>query len=339
VALLKKVWAKLKALFAGRKSGKKKPTDARKRLKAAVRAATKAMEAPGATTDDVRARLPGLQTEYGLSSLELVNVGGHGWKVIGRVNPELPSDTKKIPSREELAAISALAGSVAQLWHANGVAPEFKKARMTERRRIVLAPASYRRPAGGRPAPEIRVGDLVEAAAEPGMRRIAAEAGATLLVNARLFLVDAEENPVGGDLAELDFLMLGPAEIRVFSAKTSRESLELNRDRAALDLIRTIPDNRGAWQVAANVRGWQGRAMLTTTGTVVGAAVRSKDTAPMRVGTFRSTFLTRRATSKITAEPVLPKDEGAGLREGYTLRMEMQDLVDIYIREITRRLP
>src|SRR6185295_8063179 len=99
----------------------------------------------------------------------------------------------------------------------------------------------YRRPGGQANAPEIRVGDLVEATAEPGLRLVAEQIGGILLVQPKLYLADAAGQPLGGYVDEIDFLLLGPAEVRLVSAKLQRREFERRVDQRKLDLLKTCP--------------------------------------------------------------------------------------------------
>jgi len=60
---------------------------------------------------------------------------------------------------------------------------------------------------------------------------------------------------------------------------------------------------------------------------------------PLRVGDFRSRYLNRERTKKIVIEPVAPHSQGeTPTSDGYSLRITLTDLIDLYIKEIMRIL-
>jgi hypothetical protein len=312
--------------------------DPRRQLRAAVKDAYQLMDAPDATTASVRQGLDTIRGKHGLRSLEFVNVAGHNWRVIARINPELPSDSRKVPSPEERAAITTQAQRIAQLWHVNGTAESFRAAGRVARRELLLDPTSYERPGGMAGAPTVSVGDLVEATAVPGLQRIAAATGGLLLIKPTIFLSDAADQPIGGQVDEIDFLLLGPAEVRVVSAKTDRRQFAPGIDEQKLNLIRRVPDNPAAFQFVANYMGWREGARAALGPQTRGVVIRCDNVPTMRVTDFRSRYLNRERTRTIIVEPVHPKHQGEREAGGYTLRMDLADLVDIYIREIVRLL-
>ncbi|GAA2978257.1 hypothetical protein [Actinokineospora diospyrosa] len=343
----KKLWAKLKGAgkkvkdrFSG-KPGSATDRPPQVRLRAAVREATALMGRPDATTESVTAGLGPIRERHALAALELDSGSGHDRKVTAKINPQLSSDSRKIPSPDELRAIREHAQRVIQLWRINGVGEVFKGAGRAKRRDILLDAGgrynSYSRPGGDENAPKINTGDLVEVAAEPGLRRVAAATGSTLLVNPALYLVDAEGAKLGGDLGELDFLLLGKEHVRVLSAKTNSQQFTPSKDTRSLDLFRTIPDNPAAFDFASNYRGWGPTGNISNKSRTVGAAVFSKGMSPVRIDRFRAYYLNREQTKTVSVEPLHPKGQGEGDR-GYTLRMDLADLVELYIREIAKGL-
>ncbi|MEU8636520.1 hypothetical protein AB0C38_30500 [Amycolatopsis sp. NPDC048633] len=349
VGLVKKVWAKLKALgkkvkdkFSKKKSDKKdSPTT---RLRSAVHDAEQLMKSPDATTDSVERGIPDIQRRYDLASLTLKKDGSHSWKPIAQINPKLEGGSKKIPSPDELAAIRAQSQRIIQLWHINGIERRFKSAGRAQRRAIILDDRSYDIPSGRQFTPPIRVGDLVEAFAEPGLRRIAAATGGLLLMNPTIVLADADSQPLqgqrgDGQLDELDFLLLGPREVRVVSAKTQRKQFEEIKDRRKIDLIRTIPDNPGAAEFAASYMRWGTHSRLQVRARTAGVVVIAKNFSPVRVSDFRARYLSREQTQRIVIEPVHPAGQGEQQgSSGFSLRMDLADLVELYINEIMKGL-
>ncbi|WP_437316196.1 eCIS core domain-containing protein [Sorangium sp. So ce385] len=305
------------------------------RLRGAVAAAETLMEARGATTASVRQRLATIRDQFGLTALELRNPVGHDWIVVAQINPQLPSATKKIPSPEEHAAIVAQSAQIAQLWRINGVGPQFRGANRSRQRAILVDEDSYRRPGGVVNAPEIRVGDLVEAAAEPGLRQIAAATGSTLLVKPSLYLADAGGQPLGGRVDEMDFLLLGPAEVRVVSAKLQRHQFSRATDQSKLTLFQSVPDNPGAASYIANFMGWGDRARAGDRARTAGAVIQCAGMEPLRASVFRSRYLNRERTRNIIIEPVAPHGQGeTPTSSGYSLRITLADLIDSYVNEI-----
>jgi hypothetical protein len=143
--------------------------DAPQRLHGATSAAQSLMQQPGATTDSVRSGLPAIRDRFRLTSIDLANVGGHDWHVVAHINPELPSDSRKLPSPEELRTVRDQVADIATLWRANRTAERFKNAGRAEQRRILLDPEAYQRPGGREDLPAVSVGDL----AESRQRRVA----------------------------------------------------------------------------------------------------------------------------------------------------------------------
>jgi hypothetical protein len=313
--------------------------DPQPRLKDAVAAAEALMDAPEATTESVREGLEPIRSKFRLTSLEMQNSGGHDWHVLAKINPELPSSTKKIPSPEELAAIRAQSARIADLWRRNGVGDRFRAASPARRADILLDDNSYARPGGQANAPEIRMGDLVEATAEPGLRQIAAETGGILLVQPSLYLADSAGQPLGGRVDEIDFLLLGPFEVRLVSAKLRRGEFRLAVDRRKLELFQNVPDNPAAAQYIANDMGWDDRARMADRSRTAGAVVQSAGMAPLRMGEFRARYLNRERTQNIVIEPVAPHGQGeTPTSSGYSLRVTLTDLLDLYVKEIMRIL-
>ncbi|WPW30173.1 hypothetical protein P6B95_24215 [Streptomyces atratus] len=333
----KALWNKLKGKNS--KTGRDQPGrgegDRQKRLKSAIQSAHKLMEAPGATTESIRNGLDTIRRRFSLTSIELDSGAGHDRSVTARINPQLTSDSKKLPSAAELAAIKGLAQQVAQLWRINGVAETFIRASRSAKREIIMSPESYRRPSGSANAPTIRVGDLVEVAAEPGLRRLADSIGGVLLVSPTLYLCDANSRPLGGQVDEIDFILIGEREVRVISAKVNRRRFESVTDERKLDLYRRIPDNPAAPDFAASFLGW-GNGRMRDRSLAVGAVVACKGMQTIRVDAFRSHYLSRQQTQRIVIEPVSPGPETGG--PGYTLRQDLADLIEIYIKEISREL-
>ena len=311
--------------------------DPQVRLRDAVAAAEALMDAPGATTESVRQGLEPIRSQFKLTSLELQNSRGHDWLAMAKINPQLPSSTKKIPSSEELAAIRAESARIAELWRRNGVGDRFRAASPAQRADILLDPTSYQRPGGQANAPEIRVGDLVEATAEPGLRLIAEQTGGILLVQPKLHLANQAGQPLGGYVDEIDFILLGTSEVRLVSAKLRRGEFRLNVDRRKLELLQNVPDNPGAAGYIANYMGWDDRARGADRAQTAGAVVVCAGMEPVRVGDFRSRYLNRERTQKIVIEPVAPHGQGeTPSSSGYSLRITLTDLTDLYIKEIMR---
>ena len=255
---------------------------------------------------------------------------------MARINPELPSDSRKVPSPEELAAIRAQAGQIAVLWRMNGVATQFAAAGRARQRALLVDPNAYQRPGGRDDAPIISVGDLVEATAEPGLRRIAQATGSTLLVRPEIFLADQAGAPLGGRVDELDFLMIGQSEVRVVSAKTERRQFVSAVDRRKLDLIRQVPDNPGAFGFIRNWMGWGDQARAGHRAATAGVVVRYNGDTTVRVADFRSRFLGREQTRRIVVEPVHPKHQQEDPAVGHQLRVDLPDLIEIYIEELKK---
>ncbi|MFJ6012031.1 hypothetical protein [Streptomyces sp. NPDC092952] len=337
----KALWNKLKGQKQNHQDeaipqdGKTKDQDRERRLKAAIHDAQSLMVRPGATTDSVKNQLDSIRRRYNLKSIDLDSGSGHEISVTARINPQLTSDSRKIPSAAELSAIRGLAKQVAQLWRINGVAEEFKKAGRSKKREIIMESDSYRRPSGSSNAPTIRVGDLVEAAAEPGLQRIADAIGGTLLVSPTLYLCDTGGQPLGGQVDEIDFILIGKEEVHVVSAKVNRRQFSSVTDQRKLDLYRRIPDNPAASNFAASYLGW-GNGRMKDRSRAVGALVSCKGMAPIRVDAFRSRYLSREQTKNIVIEPVSPGPETGG--PGYTLRQDLADLIEVYIKEISKEL-
>jgi hypothetical protein len=308
------------------------------RLAAAIRSAQQLMKSPKSTTKSVRQGLGSIQKRFKLTSIKLEKLTGHDHKVVAQINPKLESDSRKIPSPEELQAIRTHAQRIVQLWQMNGVGARFQQAGRSGRRSIILDSDSYRRPGGREDAPVISVGDLVEAVAEPGLRRVATAIGGTLLVNPTIFLSDASGNPLGGQVDELDFLLMGPREVRVVSAKVNRRQFRRMTDERKLNLIRALPDNPAAGEFVAQYMGWNDRTRLLERAQAAGAVVQCVGLPPVRVSDFRARYLSREQTRSITIEPAYPAHQGDTQAGDYTLRMDLADLIELYIHEILRGL-
>jgi hypothetical protein len=312
--------------------------DAAHRLQAAVSAAGRLMQAPDATTASVRSGLPTIRERFRLASIDFVNPRGHDWQVVAHINPDLPSDSRKLPSPDERAAINAQSERIAALWRVNGMADQFRAEGRAGQRQLLLDPESYARPANRPNAPDVKVGDLVEAMAEPGLRRVAEQTGTTLLVRPELYFMDAAGGLIGGRIDELDFMLIGPAEVRVVSAKTNRRQFALPVDQAKLDMIRQVPDNPGAFDFVRNWMGWGQGARERDRVATATLGVRFNGGTVVRVGAFRGRYLSHEQTRSIVIEPVHPKHQGENPATGHQLRLDLPDLIELYILELKRRL-
>jgi hypothetical protein len=54
----------------------------------------------------------------------------------------------------------------------------------------------------------------------------------------------------------------------------------------------------------------------------------------MRISDFRARYLDRERTKKIVIDPVHPKNQGEDRARGYTLRVDLADLIELYVKEI-----
>ena len=131
--------------------------------------------------------------------------------------------------------------------------------------------------------------------------------------------------------------MIGQSEVRVVSAKTERRQFVSAVDRRKLDLIRQVPDNPGAFGF---VRNWMGSGAIRPRAghraATAGVVVRSTATTTVRVADFRSRFLGREQTRRIVVEPVHPKHQAGDPAVGHQLRVDLPDLIEIYIEALKK---
>jgi hypothetical protein len=130
VALGKKLWGMLKGKGKGKEDpGKADSNDAltteekQAKLESAIKDSTALMKEESATPENVRAKLPGIKSKYGLKSLELVHSAGDKYHVDGKINPEMSSDDITLQQAENSEEWQ-------QLWQAkqeevNNVAQQF----------------------------------------------------------------------------------------------------------------------------------------------------------------------------------------------------------------------
>jgi hypothetical protein len=239
-AVGKKIWAKLKAAASKRtdrrgKSDQSKRgiADREKRLHAAVTEASQVMREPGADLASVRGKLPAIQKKYQLSSLTLLNGNNHSYRPHAVINPTLDGPPGVLFTEEEQHELEKVANEYAKI-----IKSDHKEAAFHADPVGFLTPIRGARGKGGKQ--NVPTGKMVEAAAFPGLRKIAQENGLVILDNMRLTFRTSSGKVVGGTQAELDFMVLGsrPNEevvVReVLSAKLTPGSTKPKTDRRSL---------------------------------------------------------------------------------------------------------
>ena len=105
-----------------------------------------------------------------------------------------------------------------------------------------------------------------------------------------------------------------------------------------MNFLRQVPDNRAAFNFVKTWMGWDDRARVGQAGTTAGVIVRFNGGTTLRVADFRSSYLSREQTREIIVEPVHPKHQREDPDVGHQLRVDLPDLVELYLTEIRKGL-
>jgi len=272
VGLVKKVWAKVKSLAkkiadkakaAGKKlkdkfgkkprtspkkdarpkkPSKKDDQDQRERLRLAISDAERAIKSPKTTVDSLQSKdFPEIKRKRRLTSLTLVKTGGRRYKPHAVVNPTIDGPPGVLFTAEELIELDKVAQEYAtkirqKRWQADFHADPIG----------FLTP-----PRGGHGGQErVTSGRMVEAAAYPGLKKIAHENGMEILANVKMRFKTGSGQLVGGEQAELDFLVIGPkadmkVAVEILSAKLKPGSTARRKDRRSYGHYLNAPSTPG----------------------------------------------------------------------------------------------
>jgi uncharacterized protein YdcH (DUF465 family) len=222
--VLGKIVQSVKKMFGkgGKDTGKEKDSGSQKRLNDAVAAVAQAMRAPKATVSTVEEKLPEIKKTYGLTSLKLAQDKKGVRHVEAVINPSKRGDSSTLFTTEELKELTETAKVYAA------------KIKKEKHQAVFLAnPTDYL-------TKKLTTGTMVEAA---GVEEVAAHAkGLTVLRNVELKFADASGITIGGQLPELDFLVLGTKGVQeIVSAKLKPKRFKANEDRALLKHFQVIP--------------------------------------------------------------------------------------------------
>jgi hypothetical protein len=316
----KKIWTKLKAKFGKSKKTEQAGGDPRARLAGATSAVKQAMSAQDSNVERVNAKLPEIKERYQLTSIAIIRDGEGRYHPHVVINPVLDGPPGVLFTAAELAEMQVVADEYAAKIRSKGPA---------EVAAFNGDPKKYLLPHPSTGATKITVGKMVESAAAPGVRQLAAEAGLTVLENVRFQFVDASGRDIGGAQNELDFVILGPSGVQeVVTAKFTPEKVKIKRDRVILGHFYTMPT--GPPTDIVNYL----RTNLRITSPVYSAACRVdviSSAGRQSLSSFRANQLSKIQVDSVTITPVTPNEPGVS-PSGLQLRATKIELIDQVIK-------
>ncbi len=286
--------------------------DKKATLKTAIAEANSLMKLPQATAQSVRERLPDIKDKFKLASIDLVHDKKGLHHIKATINPVLDGPPGVLFTAEELQELDKVAREFAQ------------KLKELERKKPGIIASFKANPLSVLTATNVQIGDAVEAAGAPGIEQLAAQAGLTVFRNPHLQFIDASGNNIGGQVHELDFLVLGSNEVvKIVSAKMTPGMVRVSKDRNKLQHFKNMPvapPSAIVHYVTSNQKAFGVNRKFADINNV--NVVHNKGVIPL--GTFQTQYLSRTIVQTIEVTELTP---GPGSATGLQLRVTEPQLI------------
>jgi hypothetical protein len=287
-----------------------------KAVKDAVSQVTLLIENKDASKESIEANLPSIKDKFKLAQLKLIKAGKKRYSVFAQVNPEFTGPPGILLTLSELKELAKVAGEFAKVIKSKPGA----KAKYLANKYDYL-----------RSGQNVKIGDTVEAAAMPPLKDLANLEGLTLVINPALYFVDSSGGQIGGQIAEMDFLMVGDGSlVKVVSAKIAAGSFKPGQDRRLLRHFAEMPLSAPDIITYANTNFGVNKNYSQ-----IDHAIVKSNKGTEKLASFRSKYLSKTVVDTVKVESVTPKP---GVEPGYQLRVDDEQLIDVVIRFIDKKL-